>query len=350
MSNLKRPAQYIYTGYNQSVYTLLWSDALLPDEESSPAKTIDTNKKVANYFYLYSVSDGKIMRHQMLFVGGSGGTIVSADVQTKNFYKELVTQTEKDADADADKTEESIVTNKSSKVNYEYGLTEFSVLKIESPSSSSNDEKRSDYFVAIGKFDGSTEIYRSFVREKKIRRLCTFFNHQKLVTCLKWNRNVYQLEQTSPDVYLASGSNDFNVIIIDFKSLISEFDANKLKEDTKLFSKYKHRLVGHKERITGLSWSTNSAKENLLASCSYDSTVQVWNAESGCPIANYRGHSDKLLCCTFSNSDSNVVYSGGEDYCLHKWKIDAQTEKTPPEECKKKIFILKFTLGISESL
>lgn len=61
--------------------------------------------------------------------------------------------------------------------------------------------------------------------------------------------------------------------------------------------------------------------------------IQVWNAYSGLPIANYRGHSEKLLCCAFSSIDSNVVFSGGEDYCLLRWRIDAQTNTTPPNEC-----------------
>ena len=129
---------------------------------------------------------------------------------------------------------------------------------------------------------------------------------------------------------LASGSNDFNVIIVDFANIITEVEDKKLSSDSKFFSKFVHKFIGHKERITGLSWSAN----NLLASCSFDSTVQIWNTDSGKPLANYRGHSEKLLCCLFSNSDSNIVYSGGEDYCLHKWKIDAQSEIMPPEECK----------------
>jgi hypothetical protein len=36
----------------------------------------------------------------------------------------------------------------------------------------------------------------------------------------------------------------------------------------------------------------------------------------------------------FSTQNPNVVYSGGEDYCLIKWKVDSQPDKTPPEECK----------------
>ena len=41
----------------------------------------------------------------------------------------------------------------------------------------------------------------------------------------------------------------------------------------------------------------------------------------------------------FSSIDSNVVYSGGEDYSLHKWRIDRQANLLPPEECNLKIWI-----------
>jgi WD40 repeat protein len=61
---------------------------------------------------------------------------------------------------------------------------------------------------------------------------------------------------------------------------------------------------------------------------------QIWNGELGMSISNFRGHSEKMLCCVFSNIDPNVVFSGGEDYCLLRWKIDAQKYQTPPDECK----------------
>ena len=117
----------------------------------------------------------------------------------------------------------------------------------------------------IGKFDGSIDLYRLLLSasdNNRVSKLCTLLNHNKLITRIKWNKN---------GSCLASGSNDFNVIIVDFKLLVERFV--NATETPNLISNYKHKLVGHRERITGLSWNIHD--ENLLGSCSYDGTVQV---------------------------------------------------------------------------
>lgn len=58
--------------------------------------------------------------------------------------------------------------------------------------------------------------------------------------------------------------------MIDLEQLAEE--ASK-KSNQKLFAQFKSKLVGHKERITSLSWSQFDPQ--LLVSCSYDLTVQV---------------------------------------------------------------------------
>lgn len=247
---MKRPAQYLFTNYNQSVYTLLWCEQLIPDQYS-----VEQNgQKKSNHFDLYSVADGKIMQHCVQSFSFGKESSSSAIVASKNFYQDLKKHLEGE--------------NETPGSSLEYGLTEFSVLKIEANSV----EKKNDYFFAIGKFDGSMEIYRTFTNDKRIEKICTFFNHQKLVTCIKWNLTTYPNESNDHEIYIASGSNDFNIILIDFKSLISE--SQHKVQNQNFYSKYKHKLVGHKERITSLSWA-KSSNVNLLASCSYDSTVQV---------------------------------------------------------------------------
>lgn len=274
---LNRPAQYVFTNYSQSIYTLEWSvDGILAGDSG------------AKRSYLYSVADGRIMQHSFQLTTGATPVAVNS-IENVNFYQKL---TDDVADTTA-------------------GLTEFCFQK----------KSADKAYVLIGKSDGSMELFS--VDGKTARRLCVFYNHQKLITCIKLNANA---------TLVASGSNDFNVIVVDFAQLVQDEPS---LANAKLFAKYKHKLVGHRERVTGLNWcKLDGDGLNLLASCSYDSTVQIWNAMDGVPLANYRGHSDKLLCCLFSNVDANRVYSGGEDMCLQVWKIDAQLNKTPPEQCK----------------
>lgn len=257
-------AVYVYSDYNQSVYTLVWAPLIFQEQKSSSFQLA-----------LFSVADGKIMQHNIKISNLS-------QTESIELYKEL--NLSKDSS----------------------GLTEISI----------SNQNNNELYFAIGKFDGSIELFKQ--KDIQTLKLCTFLNHNKLITVMKWNKN---------GSLLASGSNDHNIMIIDFNEVLN---SDQLNENLNLIGKYKFKLSGHKERITGLCWNNHS--ENLLASCSYDSTVQVWNVNDGSPIANYRMHSDKILTCLFSNNNPNLVYSGGEDYSLHQWKVDKQLEKFPPEE------------------
>ena len=222
ISNIKiylRPAINLYSNYNQSVYTLVWSLPL------ANVPVVD----LKNSYILYSVADGKIMQHSFKLSQNS-----VTNIETVDFY--------------------DLIKSQFSEV--ECGLTELAVF-IDIP----NDI----IYLTIGKFDGSIEVYKLNRNDNQLVKLCTFLNHKKLITIIKWHKN---------GNYFASGSNDYNVVIIDFKTLMENLNASG-NEDSKLklISNYKHKLVGHRERITGLSWSIHD--EGLLASCSYDATVQV---------------------------------------------------------------------------
>lgn len=202
-------------------------------------------KKQTSNFVLYSVAEGKIMQHSFRLI--QHGTV--SNCETINFYNELkarISINEAESSVQSETTNQQVDT----------GLTEIAIL---------NANSNIVYFT-IGKFDGSIELYKCNYDNNQLYKLCTLLNHNKLITIIKWNIN---------SNYMASGSNDFNVIIVDFKLLIeSLIDKNdKNNANLKFISKYRHKLVGHKERITGLSWSLHN--ENMLASCSYDSTVQV---------------------------------------------------------------------------
>jgi WD40 repeat protein len=239
--------------------------SLTTDKVSSTAKTGGQ----ASYA-LYSVADGKIMQHSIQF--SSGNNIQPQNIQTVNFFKE-VTRFMSERASPLPSTENAPLAEpelaqgllgKKNMFEQANGLTEFSVLKYDEQS----------YFFAIGKFDGSIEVYQSLLAENKLRRLGTFFNHQKLVTIIKWNKPAYASKNNEMTL-MASGSNDHNIVVVDFGSFVSELESEQFaKLDLKLFSKYKHKLSGHKERITSISWSVSNGS-NVLASCSYDCTVQV---------------------------------------------------------------------------
>ena len=58
---------------------------------------------------------------------------------------------------------------------------------------------------------------------------------------------------------------------------------------------------------------------------------QIWDVKQGAPVANYRGHSGRLLSVQWSATDSDMIYTGGDDFCVHAWRISQQQHKVPPK-------------------
>ncbi len=77
--------------------------------------------------------------------------------------------------------------------------------------------------------------------------------------------------------------------------------------------------------------------------------LKIWDVDNGSFIANYRGHSEKVLSCMFSNKDFNCIYSGGEDYSIHKWNIECQKYVSPPEECNLIFFGITMSLVLNKT-
>jgi WD40 repeat protein len=58
--------------------------------------------------------------------------------------------------------------------------------------------------------------------------------------------------------------------------------------------------------------------------------MQIWDVSKACALVNYRGHTSRVLCVSWDVCDPDLVYSGGEDSCLHAWRLSAQTHTAPP--------------------
>ena len=73
---------------------------------------------------------------------------------------------------------------------------------------------------------------------------------------------------------------------------------------------------GHSSRITAIAWSPNG---KLLASASYDKTVQIWDAANGHHLLTYKGHYQRVNALTWS-PDSKYVASASDDQTVQIWE------------------------------
>jgi len=87
-----------------------------------------------------------------------------------------------------------------------------------------------------------------------------------------------------------------------------------------------HDLREHKKEIYTIKWSPTGAGSSnpgaplVLASASFDSTIRLWNPETGKCCHVLDKHSDPVYSVAFS-SDGQYLASGSFDKCLHIWSV-----------------------------
>ena len=54
----------------------------------------------------------------------------------------------------------------------------------------------------------------------------------------------------------------------------------------------------------------------------------MWQVDSGSPVGNYRAHSGAVLSVIWMANE--FIYTGGDDYILHSWKVDQCQNIDPP--------------------
>lgn len=85
-------------------------------------------------------------------------------------------------------------------------------------------------------------------------------------------------------------------------------------------------LKGHTNSLTSFEFSPDGS---VLASCSMDNTLKLWNTATGKLIRTYQGHNHDVCRAAFFPDGSKVV-SASEDLSLKIW--DARRGAIPPEE------------------
>jgi WD40 repeat protein len=100
-----------------------------------------------------------------------------------------------------------------------------------------------------------------------------------------------------------------------------EIRIYKVAETGVAMAKADHVLQGHKDLIHEAVFSPDNA---LLATCSYDRLVKLWNPQTGKEIRTLKDHSDAVYGLTFS-PDGRLLASGSADRAIKVW--DAATGK-----------------------
>ena len=116
---------------------------------------------------------------------------------------------------------------------------------------------------------------------------------------------VYDVAFSPDGALLATGSTDKLAKLWDWKA---EMPAEKAK------------LEGHGDAVWGVAWS----KDNVLATCSADRKIKLWNAE-GKEQATLEGHKDWVSDVAFS-ADGQTLASASHDRTARLWDVANRKE------------------------
>ncbi len=91
---------------------------------------------------------------------------------------------------------------------------------------------------------------------------------------------------------------------------------------------YREKMVlkGHKKGVASVKFSPNG---RLIASCSADATIRIWDASTGKHLQTLEGHLAGVSTITWM-PDSRVIASGSDDKSIRLWNVD--TGKMHPRQ------------------
>ena len=181
----------------------------------------------------------------------------------------------------------------------------------------------------LGCDDGSVEVYRV----PDLVQVATIKSHTKLIQSISLHPEfMVDGKEASKEssMLLACASNEYGIHIHDLGAVFEL--APNVTSPLNIISPARE-LKGHLQRVIELAWSPHT--EGRLASVSYDFTCQVWDALTGAPLHNFRGHSGRLMCCMWHPA-LDMVLTGGEEGALMCWKPEECQDNLPIERKKEK--------------
>jgi len=142
--------------------------------------------------------------------------------------------------------------------------------------------------------------------------------------------HVCQMGRSSPVITFTGHENEVNAIKWDPSGelLASCSDDKTLKLWRLNSERYIHNLCAHQSEIYTIKWSPAGGdsplpnQDLLLASACFDSTVRLWDVESGTCLHRLTKHDEPVYSVSFS-PDGKLLASGSFDRWIHIWSTNS---------------------------
>ena len=139
--------------------------------------------------------------------------------------------------------------------------------------------------------------------------------HKAGITCAVWNKQGF-----------ASAAEDFSLLLWPHEVSYYTRVTRQTKQRTTVISVYPLiSLKGHNATISSITFSPDGMK---MASASHDATIIVWDLLGKKEIRTLRScHKDWINTCAFSDTNSDLLITGSNDFNLKLWDMKTGTER-----------------------
>jgi WD40 repeat protein len=142
--------------------------------------------------------------------------------------------------------------------------------------------------LAAGTARGQVRVYRADLAARRLRLVAVLGAHKDAVRCLAWRAQL--------PARLVSGAEDGTAQVLDVAAAIDE----------------QAELLASVER----------------GDADFDASAAHFDAERRAFVANFRGHSGRVLSAFWSLVDDDLIFTGGSDLTVRMWRPSAQADRS----------------------